>query len=82
MPEKICLLCLLIKLLVKTPLRKKALDLSSAPSFFNNSTIFCFISLTVLTHEGVYRYLLYGGDFTILLYPLRAFLKNLPEIEI
>lgn len=38
MPEKICLLCLLIKLLVKTPLRKKALDLSSAPSFFNNST--------------------------------------------
>lgn len=45
-------------------------------------TIFCFISLTVLTHEGVYRFLLYGGNFTILLYSLKAFLKNLPEIGI
>lgn len=45
-------------------------------------TVFCFISLTVLTHEGVYRFLLYGGNFTILLYSLKAFLKNLPEIGI
>ena len=38
MPKRTCLLCLRIKLLVKTPLLKKPLDESPAITFFNNST--------------------------------------------